>query len=216
MIPLRPCCRLRCCRRSLHSLTGLRLLAFFQLVVPAVLALLPVAVFCTVKSVPRWVNRGRRSEPRPGLAFAVVTGLIVSSVAFSSLLVSITRQAMAVTIFAVIVMVVFDRTMSMRPSRVIVGLLIVTVSFTHYATSYLLAGALVIAWGVGFVWSKGWLGTKRATRPRHRRQVRSRRVLSSTLVVVALVSALGWNLAITRNDALANHRECLYCRRCGA
>jgi uncharacterized membrane protein len=187
----------------LHSLTGLRLLAFFQLVVPAVLALLPVAVFCTVKSVPRWVNRGRRSEPRPGLAFAVVTGLIISSVAFSSLLVSITRQAMAVTIFAVIVMVVFDRTMSMRPSRVIVGLLIVTVSFTHYATSYLLAGALVIAWGVGFVWSKGWLGTKRATRPQHRRQVRSRRVLNSTLVVVALVSALGWNLAITRNDALA-------------
>src|ERR1035441_3276137 len=88
----------------LHSLTGLRLLAFFQLVVPAVLALLPVAVFCTVKSVPRWVNHGRRSEPRPGLAFAVVTGLIFSSVAFSSLLVSITRQAMAVTIFAVIVM----------------------------------------------------------------------------------------------------------------
>lgn len=188
----------------LHSLTGLRLLAFFQLVVPAVLALLPVAVFCTVKNVPRWVNRGRRSEPRPGLAFAVVTGLIISSVAFSSLLVSITRQAMAITIFGVIVMIVFDRTMSIRPSRIIIGLLIVTVSFTHYATSYLLAGALVIAWGVGFVWSKGWLGTKRARRRQHRLEVRSRRVLNSTLVVVALVSALGWNIAITRNDALSN------------
>jgi uncharacterized membrane protein len=187
----------------LHSLTGLRLLAFFQLVVPAVLALLPVAVFCTVKSVPRWVNRGRRLEPRPGLAFAVVTGLIVSSVAFSSLLVSITRQAMAVTVFAVIVMVVFDRTMSIRSSRIIIGLLIVTVSFTHYATSYLLAGALVCAWGGGFMWSKGWLGTKQETRQQHRHQVRSRRVVNSALVVVALVSALGWNLAITQNNALS-------------
>jgi uncharacterized membrane protein len=188
----------------LHSLTGLRLLAFFQLVVPAILALLPVAVFCTIKSVPRWVNRGRRSEPRPGLAFAVVTGLIISSVAFSSLLVSITRQAMAITIFAVIVMVVFDRTMPIRPSRIVIGLLIVTVSFTHYSTSYLLAGSLVVAWGVGFAWSAGWLGTKRANRRQHHHEVRSRRVLNSALVVVALVSALGWNLAVTRNDALSN------------
>jgi len=188
----------------LHSLTGLQLLAFFQLVVPAILALLPVAVFCTIKSVPRWVNRGRRSEPRPGLAFAVVTGLIFSSVAFSSLLVSITRQAMAVTIFGVIVMVVFDRTMSIRPSRIVIGLLIVTVSFTHYSTSYLLAGSLVVAWGAGFAWSTGWLGTKRATRQQHHREVGSRRVLNSALVVVALVSSLGWNLAVTRNDALSN------------
>jgi uncharacterized membrane protein len=188
----------------LHSLTNLRLLAFFQLVVPAILALLPLAVFSTIRSVPRWINSGRRFVPRPGLAFAIVTGLIVSSVAFSSLLVSITRQAMAVTIFAAIVMVVFDRSISIRPARIIVGLLVIAVSFTHYTTSYLLAGTLLIAWGVGWVWSQGWLGTKKARLQEHRHNVHSRRVLSSALVVVAVVSALGWNLAITRNNALSN------------
>ncbi len=187
----------------LHSLTGLYLLAFFQLVVPAILALLPVAVLCAANGVPRWVNRSRRVAPRPGLALAVVTGLIISSVAFSSLLVSITRQAMALTIVAAIVMVVFDRTMAIRPSRIVIGILVVSVSFTHYSTSYLLTGALLVAWGVGFVWSLRWLRTKRAARPQLR-HVRSRRVINTALVVISLTSALGWNLAITRNNALSN------------
>jgi len=43
----------------LHAVTKLRLLAFFELVIPAILALLPVAIFATVRSVPRWVNTGR-------------------------------------------------------------------------------------------------------------------------------------------------------------
>jgi uncharacterized membrane protein len=188
----------------LHALTNLRLLAFFQLVVPAILALVPLAVLSSIRSVPRWVNSGRRFAPRPGLAFAVVTGLIVSSVAFSSLLVSITRQAMAVTLFAALVMVVFDRSILIRPARVVIGLLIVTISFTHYTTSYLLAGTLIIAWIVSWMWSQGWLGTKRPKLQEHRHNVQSRRVLTSGLVVLALVSALGWNLAVTRNNALSD------------
>jgi uncharacterized membrane protein len=188
----------------LHSLAHLRLLAFFQLVVPAILALVPLAVFSTIRSVPRWVNRARRIAPRPGLAFAVVVGIIVSSVAFSSLLVSITRQAMAVAIFTALVMVVFDRTIAVRPAKIVIALLVVTVSFTHYTTSYLLAGALLIAWSVGWMWSRGWFGTKRTRLHEHRHNVHSRRILNSSIVIVALVAALGWNLAVTRNDALSN------------
>jgi uncharacterized membrane protein len=187
----------------LHSLFRLHLLAFFQIVVPAILALLPLAVFSTVRSVPRWVNNGRRVAPRPGLAFGVVAGIIVSSVAFSSILVSITRQAMAVTIFTALVMVVFDRTIALRPAQIIVGLLLVTISFTHYTTSYLLAGTVVIAWGVGWLWSQGWLGIRRRRVREHRHYVHSRSVFNEVLVVVALVAAFGWNLAVTRNDALA-------------
>jgi uncharacterized membrane protein len=188
----------------LHSLAHLRLLAFFQLVVPAIFALVPLAVFCTIRSVPRWVNSGRRVPPRPGLAFAVVAGIIVSSIAFSSLLVSITRQAMAVAIFTALVMVIFDRTISARLARIVIALLAVSVSFTHYTTSYLLAGALLVAWGAGWIWSRGWLGTRQSRLDEHRRNVHSRSILNSTLVIVALVAALGWNLAITRNDALSN------------
>ncbi|HEV3187373.1 MAG TPA: hypothetical protein VGZ04_04915 [Acidimicrobiales bacterium] len=188
----------------LHSLVKLRLLAFFQLVVPAILALLPLAMFATVRSVPRWVSNGRRVPPRPGLAFGVVAGIIVSSVAFSSLLVTITRQAMAVTMLTAIVMVVFDRKMSARHAQIAVGLLVASISFTHYTTSYLVAGTLLIAWGVGWLWSRGRLGTRRVRIEEHRYNVRSRSVLNSTLVIVAFVAALGWNLGVTRNNALSN------------
>jgi uncharacterized membrane protein len=186
----------------LHSLVKLRLLAFFQLVVPAILALLPVAMFATVRNVPRWITSGRPA-PRPGLAFAVVVGLIVSSTAFAVELASITRQAMALTMLAALVMVLFDRTMSVRASRIVIGVLFAGISFTHYSTSYLLAVIVLAAWIGSLAWSRGWLGTPKARIEKHRYDVRSRKIINVTLVVVALVSAFGWNLAITRNSALS-------------
>ena len=186
----------------LHSLVRLRLLAFFQLVVPAILALLPLAVFSTVRNVPRWITSGR-PQPRPGLALAVVLALVVSSVAFSSELVSITRQAMALTMLSALVMVLFDHTILKRPAQITVGLLIVAVSFTHYTTSYLLAVIVTGAWVVSSMWSKGWLGTPKARIEKHRYDVHKRRIINIALVAVALVAAFGWNLAITRNSALS-------------
>lgn len=185
----------------LHSLVKLRLLAFFQLVVPAILALLPVAVFSTVQGVPRWITSGR-SAPRSGLAFAVVVGLIISSVAYSQELVSITRQAMAMTLMAALVMVLFDRFMLKRDTQIVAGLVIVTIAFTHYTTSYLLAGIFICAWIVSHVWSKGWLGTPREKLDTHRYAVQSRKIINGTLVIVAAAAAFGWNLIFTRNYAL--------------
>jgi uncharacterized membrane protein len=187
----------------LHSLVKLRLLAFFQLVVPAILALLPVAVFTTIRRVPRWITYGRVA-PRPGLAFGVTVGLIVSSVAFSSQLVGITRQAMALTMMTALVMVLFDRTMLKRPAQIVIGLLLVAISFTHYTTSYLLSAILLCCWVVSMLWSKGWLGTAKEKRAKHQRDVNGRRIINGVLVVVALTAAFGWNLAITRNSALTS------------
>jgi len=187
----------------LHSLVKLRLLAFFQLVVPAIVALIPLAVFTTIRGVPRWITSGR-SSPRPGLAFAVVVALIVSSVAFAAELTSITRQAMALTIMAALVLVIIDRTISKRPAQIVVGLLLVTISFTHYTTSYLMAAILLCAWPLSLMWSRGMLGTPRDKMVRHRRDMQSRSIISGTLVGVALVAAFGWNLGITRNNALTN------------
>jgi len=185
----------------LHSLVRLRLLAFFQLVIPAILALLPLTVFSTIRSVPRWITTGR-ATPRPGLAFGVVAGLIVSSVAFSSELVSITRQAMSLTILTALVMVLFDRTMLKRPAWIIVALLVVGISFTHYTTSYLLAGILLCAWLVSLLWSRGWLGTAKGKREKHRYDMKSRNIINGWLVATAFIAAFGWNLGITRNYAL--------------
>lgn len=185
----------------LHGVAGLHLEAFFEVVVPAVLALLPVAVFSTVRSVPRWITSGR-TAPIPGLAMAVVVGLVVSSVAFSSVLVSVTRQAMATTMLATLVMVLLDRSVSTRAAQVVASILIVAMAFTHYTTSYLTAGILTCTWVVSTVWMRGWLGAPRAESREHTRTVRSRRLVNGTLVVVAIVSAAGWNLAITRNSAL--------------
>lgn len=185
----------------LHSLVKLHLLAFFQLVVPAILALLPVAVYSTIRSVPRWITSGRTS-PRPGLALAVVVGLIISSVAFSSELVSITRQAMALTMLTALVMVILDRTMLKRPAEIIVGVLVVGLSFTHYTTSYLVAVIFLCAWVAGWVWSRGLIGIPKDRVARHRRDVQSRKIINLALVIVAIAAAFGWNLGITRNYAL--------------
>ena len=184
----------------LVSLVKLRLLAFFQLVVPAVLALLPVAVFTTVKNVPRFITH--RPLPRPGLAFAVVVVLVISSEAFSTELVSITRQAMALTMLAALVMVLFDRTIQLRPARIIIGSLIVAISFTHYTTSYLLAGVSLAAWPVSLVWSKGWLQKLTTKIHSHQTTVDSRKIINSTFVILAIAASFGWNLGITRNVAL--------------
>ncbi len=185
----------------LHSVVKLRLLAFFQLVVPAILAMLPVAVFTTIRRVPRWITYGRVA-PRPGLAFGVTAGLIVSSVAFSSQLAGITRQAMALTMMTALVMVLFDRTMLIRPAQIVIGLLLVAIAFTHYTTSYLLSAILLCAWVASAMWSRGWIGIPRDKRTKHRKDVGSRRVINAVLVVVALGAAFGWNLGITRNSAL--------------
>jgi uncharacterized membrane protein len=186
----------------LHSLVKLHLTAFFELVVPAVLALLPLAVFSTVRNVPRWVTGARRT-PRPGIALGVVAGIIVSSAVFPAELPAIARQSMALTMLAVLVMVLFDRTMSVRRAQIVIGLLIVAISFTHYSTSYLLAFTILVAWYAGYLWSRGWLGTPRARIHDHREETRSRTTINGLLVVVAVVAAFGWNVGITRNNALS-------------
>ncbi len=132
-------------------------------------------------SVPRWITSGRAS-PRPGLAFAVVVGLIVSSAAFSSELVSITRQAMALTMVAALVMVLFDRTMLKRPAQIVIGLLLVChfIHSLHHLVS--IGGHFALAWPVGLLWSKGWLGTPRAKIEKHRHDVHSRNIINGALV----------------------------------
>ena len=144
------------------------------------LALLPLAVFSTIRGVPRWITSGR-TTPRPGLALAVVVALIVSSVAFESELTGITRQAMALTIMAALVMVLFDRNISKRHAQIVIGLLIVAISFTHYTTSYFMAAILLCAWLVSLMWSRGLLGTPRGKIERHRRDMRSRNIINGTL-----------------------------------
>jgi hypothetical protein len=96
----------------------------------------------------------------------------------------------------------FDRTMALRSSQVVIGLLIVAISFTHYSTSYLLAGILLIGWLVSLFWSRGWIGIRRSNIEDHRSVIRSRRILNGYLVALALVAAFGWNLGVTRNNAL--------------
>jgi len=186
----------------LHSLLNLSLIAFFELLIPAILALLPLAIFSAVSQVPRWVDDDR-PIPRSGLALGVVTAFIVSSAVFPVQLESIARQAMALTMFAALISVLFDRTVQARQAQIVVGLLIVTISFTHYSTSYLLAGILLISWIVGLLWSRGWIITSKNDKAVHREQAKSRRLLTVSLVALALIAAFGWNLGITRNDALS-------------
>jgi uncharacterized membrane protein len=102
-----------------------------------------------------------------------------------------------------IVMVLLDRSMSKRLSRVLIGLLLIAISFTHYTTAYLVAAILLSTWCVSLLWERGYLLIPRAEKERHRKSVDSRRVLNLSLVVLAFVTAFGWNLVVTRNNALS-------------
>jgi hypothetical protein len=109
---------------------------------------------------------------------------------------------MAMTMLTAVVMVLFDRTILKRPAQIIVGILIVAISFTHYTTSYLVAAILLCGWCASLIWSRGWLGTPRAMMEKHRYDVNSRKIINIVLVVIAFAAAIGWNNLITRNDAL--------------
>ena len=187
----------------LGSVAKLKLLAFFQLVVPAILAFLPVTLLTLVNGPMRFVHEDRPA-PRRGLGVALVVALVISSQAFSAQLVSITRQAMALTMLAVFITVFFDRAIPARAARLVGGLLILAISFTHYTTSYLLAGLLAIAWPVGRVLSR-WRSSRLTPSERLTQRIAvTHRVLSVSLVVVALSCAFGWNLVVTRNYALSS------------
>ena len=184
---------------SFHSLTGLSLQAFFRVVVPMLLAMVPLGMFWLITSPTRpFATRG--SSPRLGAG--IVTTLIIASAVFPAEMPAIGRQSMATFLIVAALIVIFSDDTAVRRGRVLAGFLLMSLAWTHYSSSYALAAIFLLAWLFKAVAQWYQPGVAKVLRRQSRHEERANSYLSIGLVVVTLVAAFGWNMAFTKNNAL--------------
>ncbi|GAA0964279.1 glycosyltransferase [Actinocorallia libanotica] len=121
---------------QLGALTGLPVLMVLKLLLPAVFAMLPVAVFFLARRVlpVRW-------------AF-VAAVLVVAQSGLAQQMPAVARQEIAMLMFAALLGAVLDAGLRAGPRTVLVGLFGASIAVSHYTTAYvtigLLAGALLL------------------------------------------------------------------------
>ena len=183
---------------ELHALAGISLLTFFRVIIPAMLALVPVGIYTMLTSTPRWIEE-KNLDVRKGVAFGVATLLIIASQVFPVELPSITRQVMGLVLLVALLIVLFSRDVSVAKAALTGCALMGAESFTHYSTAYLMSGVLFIAWlaGQGIFWLQNRYSD---TLPRTRSP---KMAVGLGLVIATFAAAFIWNVGITRNDALS-------------
>ena len=163
---------------QLHSLTGMAINWIFRAVFPALLALVPVGMFHSVRRVSS-----------DGAATATTSLLVLGSIAFPQEMVTLARQSLAFMILISIV-VILSENIGIRQQRLYFMTMGVSLAFTHYSTAYLQCAVLFVAWLSTFIAT----GFKRANRVET--------VITIGPVVCTIIAALAWNLLITDNNAL--------------
>ena len=108
---------------ELHFLSGVPDLLVFSVVYPAIGALLPVAVF----------GLARRIFPR---RWAFAAAVFVVAQAFGELT-GVARQEIAIVFFAALLAAILDARIPRRPQWVLVALLGLAMTVSHYTTTYL-------------------------------------------------------------------------------
>jgi hypothetical protein len=170
---------------GVHNLTGLSLLAFFRVLMPCLIALVPVGVYALLRS-----EGPHRPTASPGAAVLIAGALILANGAYPVEMVTVTRQGMACVLLVGLLLVWFAN----LPKRALLGLsaaLLLALSYTHYTSSYILAMLTLSAWVGGGIWRK-------VTR------TKAPLVVNGAVVGLAWLTSLGWNMAITANDALVS------------
>jgi len=186
---------------SLHSLTGLDLLTFFRLVIPALLALLPLAMYSASRDVPRWIKK-QSLVIRPGLAFAVVGIFVDGAYAFPTEMAAIARQTVAFVLVGALLVSFVDRQIKPRVSRRMIFILTASLTFTHYSTAFMFVGVFVTGALVSSILQRFLNGEismgvfRRQTRKRHR-------LCTWGLAFWSLLTAGVWNVWYTANNALS-------------
>jgi len=181
---------------QIHSLTGLSLQLFLRLLVPAVLALLPVAAFALARSRPTWPV-STTPLARDGLALLLSVSLVLASAVYPAAMPSIARQSLALILVAAAAIALLLNA-SRRPAIIIAGILLASLSFVHYSTSYMMAGIILIAWAASFASTR--IASDTSSKPTN--EPSPRRVVLP-LVFVTIIAAFAWNIGITHNNALS-------------
>jgi len=183
----------------LHSVAGLSALSFCRVLIPAVLALVPVGLISIVST------RARHMEAQqPGVstwvALITVSLLVFGAVVFPVEMPTIGRQSMALVLLISILSLWFDHSNSEQAAKGFALFLIVGLAFVHYSTSYIFAATTSIAWLSIVVFRYFW---NRRTSPDDTESTSPRHLITWVTVVASTSSAAIWNLVITRNDALS-------------
>ena len=163
---------------QLHSLSGVAFIWIFKAVFSALLALVPLGIFLSVRRVAT-----------DGAATATSSLLIIGSIAYPQEMATLGRQALAFVLLTSMV-VILGENIGTRNQRLYFMVMGVSLSFTHYSTAYFQASILLMAWTVTFIAT----GFKR----KNRRET----VITFGPVICTLIAAVTWNLVITDNNAL--------------
>ncbi|CAB4776737.1 MAG: hypothetical protein F2729_01225 [Actinobacteria bacterium] len=163
---------------QLHSLSGVAFTWIFKAVFTALLALVPLGIFLSVRRVAT-----------DGAATATSSLLVIGSIAYPQEMATLGRQAIAFVLLTSIV-VILGENIGTRNQRLYFMVMGVSLSFTHYSTAYFQASILFVAWLATFIAT----GFKR----KNRRET----VITFGPVICTLIAAVTWNLVITDNNAL--------------
>ena len=167
--------------QMLVQLAGVGALDVFRIVLPLLVAGVPVAIFALAR---------QRAGMRVSFGVAAIPVLLPQ---LSSQLPAVTRQAVALLIFGALLVVVFEP--AARAGRTLVAVVLCTgLAVSHYSTAYVAV----------FVLACTWLVTTLLRLPRRHRW-QHRRAASAVIVGWLVLSCLVWNLVIT--DSGTNLRQ---------
>ncbi len=159
----------------LARVSGVSGIYLFKIIYPVLFSFVPVVVY---EVTARWVPRAA--------AFASAA-LLIALPQFAGQLPAITRQEIALLLFAVVIAVAFDANISLRTRKCAVLLGAFGLGAAHYSTAYATVGALVIA--------NVLYGAMRL-----RRNAAHEGVFTLGIVVMFAVIVLGWNVVITNSS----------------
>ena len=183
----------------LHSVAGLSALMFCRVLVPVVLALLPIGVIAIMSVRVRFLD-GDRPPVASWITMVGASFFVIGASVFPQEMPAIGRQSIAMILLAGSLLAWFDASINESKARVVALSLIVGLSFAHYATAYFMAVLLLLSWlsivVIRFIRRRLKTGT--GAEP-----ASFGHVITWVAVAISACSATLWNLVITHNDALA-------------
>ena len=159
----------------LSSVSGVSGVYLLKIVYPVLFGLVPVVVYFVAA---RWA---------PKVAAFAAAAMLVALPQFAGQLSAITRQELALLIFAAMIAFAFDVAIAPAVRKAVVLFFVVGLSAAHYSTAYATIAALLIA---HFLY-----GAMRLVR-----DMPHRGVFTFRIVIACVVIVLGWNMVITHSS----------------
>lgn len=164
---------------QLSSLTNLSIETILRVFYPILLSFIPVVLITAYKKLA-----GYR------YVYLSTVAVIIAARAFPQQLAQVTRQTVAVYIFAVAASIFVQNTISPRTKKIVITILLASTAFTHYTSSY--STLLLCVFGWGYTMAFGG---------RHGEEKKSNPLTLPALLVIA-GSVFVWNFLIAAGGGI--------------